>query len=171
MSTPELAFVDQARFVEDVRILARLLKDDSWTPDFIVGIGRGGLVPAVYLSHATAVPLLSVDHSAQVPTFGDDLLAKLAGSTAAGTRILIVDDINDSGNTLAYLRRAIADAGGEASNLRVAVLIDNIRSIETVDYRARLLDRDLDKSWFVFPWEAMAEREDALVEQAIAHNS
>ncbi|PZO88151.1 MAG: phosphoribosyltransferase [Sphingomonas sanxanigenens] len=170
MSTPPLAYIGHDRFVADVRALAALLKGDDWRPDFLVGIGRGGLTPAVYLSHATGIPLLSVDHSSHVPTFGDELLARLAASTATGTRILIVDDINDSGRTLAYLRKAIAAAGGDAPNLRFAVLIDNIRSIETVDYRARTIDRDEEKSWFVFPWEAMADREDALVEAAIVHN-
>lgn len=171
MSAPELAYVGNDQFVADVRTLAGSIRADAWQADFIVGIGRGGLVPAVYLSHATGIALLSVDHSSKVATFGDALLALLAAKTAAGIRLLIVDDINDSGRTLRYLRNAIADGGGKAENLRIAVLIDNIRSIETVDYRARTIDRDLDQRWFVFPWEAMAEGETTLVEAAIRHNA
>lgn len=164
-----LSYIAYDRFVAQVRTLAGRVTD--WNPAFILGIGRGGLVPAVYLSHATTIPLLSVDHSAQVAPFGDDLLTRIAAQTASGTRILIVDDINDSGRTIAYLRRAIRDGGGDMTALRVAVLIDNIRSIERVDYRAETIDRDLDQSWFVFPWEAMAEREEALVAAAEAHNA
>lgn len=170
MTMPELLYVDHAHFIDDVRTLAALLRDDGWQPDFIVGIGRGGLVPAVYLSHATGTPLLSVDHSSKVPTFGDELLAKLATKTAAGRRLLIVDDINDSGRTLAALRRAIVANGGVARNFRVAVLIDNIRSSETVDYRARMIDRNVEPRWFVFPWEAMAEHEASLIAAATAHS-
>ena len=171
MSTPALLYIDNAEFVADVRALATVLGSDEWQPDFIVGVGRGGLVPAVFLSHATGIALLSVDHSSKVPTFGDELLIKLAAKTLAGTRLLIVDDINDSGRTLAYLRRKFLDAGGIAANLRIAVLIDNIRSIERVDYRARSIDREQEPRWFVFPWEAMAEHEDMLVEAAAVHNT
>lgn len=171
MSQPALLYIDQTQFIDDVRALSELLCNDDWQPDFIVGIGRGGLVPAVFLSHATGIALLSVDHSSKVPTFGDELLAKLADKTKAGIRLLIVDDINDSGKTLRYLKHAFLAAGGSAAHLRVAVLIDNIRSIETVDYRARTIDRQLEPRWFVFPWEAMAEREEMLVEAAVKHHT
>ena len=171
MSTPELLYIDHNQFLSDVRALATVLGSDEWQPDFIVGVGRGGLVPAVFLSHATGIALLSVDHSSKVLTFGDELLIKLAAKTLAGTRLLIVDDINDSGRTLAYLRHKFLDAGGIAANLRIAVLIDNICSIERVDYRARSIDRAEEPRWFVFPWEAMAEREEMLVEAAAVHNA
>jgi uncharacterized protein len=171
MSQPALLYIDQSQFIDDVRALAALLKEDDWQPDFIVGIGRGGLVPAVFLSHATGIALLSVDHSSKVPNFGDDLLEKLADKAKLGTRLLIVDDINDSGNTIKYLREKFIEKGGIAANLRVAVLIDNMRSIETVDYRARSIDRKLEPRWFVFPWEAMAEQEEMLVDAAIKHHT
>jgi uncharacterized protein len=171
MSKPALLYIDQSQFIDDVRVLASILRGGDWQPDFIVGIGRGGLVPAVFLSHATGIALLSVDHSSKVPTFGDQLLANLAHKTKTGERLLLVDDINDSGKTLQYLKRAFLEAGGVAHNLRVAVLIDNIRSIETVDYRARTIDRDLEPRWFVFPWEAMAAHEDMLVDAAVKHHA
>jgi uncharacterized protein len=170
MTAPALLYIDNDQFIPDIRTLATALSNDEWAADFIVGIGRGGLVPAVFLSHATGTALLSVDHSSKVPTFGDELLAKLADKTNAGVRLLIVDDINDSGRTLAYLRRKFLDAGGIMTNLRIAVLIDNIRSIETVDYRARTIDREQETRWFVFPWEAMAETEETLVDAAVKHH-
>lgn len=171
MSTPDLLYIDNAQFIADVKALAAQLRDEPWQADFIVGIGRGGLVPAVFLSHATGIALLSVDHSSKVPTFGDELLTKLAIKTNAGAKLLIVDDINDSGRTIAYLRTRFLAEGGIAANLRIAVLIDNIRSTEQVDYRARTIDRDIEPRWFVFPWEAMAEQESSLVEAAIRHHA
>ena len=169
MSQPALLYIDQTQFIDDVRALAALLKEDDWQPDFIVGIGRGGLVPAAFLSHATGIVLLSIDYSSKVPDFGDALLGKLADKTKTGTRLLIVDDINDSGKTLHYLRQSFLMVGGVAAHIRVAVLIDNIRSIERVDYRARTVDRQLETRWFVFPWEAMADSEDSLVDAAVSH--
>jgi len=154
----EFASISQEEFVADIRLLAASIEGAAWQPDFLVGIGRGGLVPGVYLSHATGVGLLSVDYSAQVFGFSDELLHKLAAKTAAGKRLLLVDDINDSGTTIAYVRTAIAAAGGVADELRVAVVIDNIRSSASADYRARTIDRAVDKRWFIFPWESMAPR-------------
>lgn len=165
MSQPQLVPVSYDQFVADVKAVAVNVQASGWQPDHIVGIGRGGLVPGAYLSHRTGISLLSVDYSAGVPGFADELLAKLAAHTCEGKRILLVDDINDSGKTITALRGAILGAGAEGQNLRVAVLINNSRSPAAVDYSARTIDRAIDKSWFVFPWEAMAP-ETTLVEEA-----
>ena len=164
---PKLSYVAYDDFVADVQAIARQLERDSWVPRFIVGIGRGGLVPGAYLSHRTGIALLSVDYSSQVADFSDELLAKLAQMSVAGDRILFVDDINDSGATLVYLRDAILAAGGIDDNQRVAVLINNRRSKAVVDYWSRTIDRDVDKDWFVFPWEAVAPKA-ALVDEALS---
>lgn len=165
MSEPALVAVSHDQFLADVRALAGAIEASGWRPDHLAGIGRGGLAPGVYLSHLTGISLLSVDHSSGVPGFADELLAELAAQTRAGKRILLIDDINDSGGTILALRGAILAAGADPDRLRVAVLIDNCRSPARVDYRARTIDRAEDKSWFVFPWEALAPRE-TLVEEA-----
>ncbi len=116
------------RFLEEVETVALLIEADAWQPDFLVGIGRGGLVPAAYLSHRTGIQMLSVDHSSGEIGFGDELLDKLAAKIRDGHRILIVDDINDSGATIAYLRAAIDAKSGDPAGLRIAVLVNNIRS-------------------------------------------
>lgn len=165
MSQPTLLPISHDQFVADVQAVATMIEASGWRPDHIVGIGRGGLVPGAYLSHRMGISLLSVDHSSGVSGFADELLAKLAQQTRAGTHILLIDDINDSGKTIIALRSKILVAGGEQANLRVAVLIDNARSPAEVEYRARQIDRAVDKSWFVFPWEAMAPTE-TLIEEA-----
>ena len=164
MAEPELSPIAYDAFVADVKAIAAALDADDWTPDHIVGIGRGGLVPGAYLSHRTGISLLSVDHSSGVPGFADELLGKLAAATRGGRRILLVDDINDSGRTIESLRRSLIEQGGEVEHVRVAVLIDNASSAARVDYRSRTIDRASDKRWFVFPWEAMAPRETVIDE-------
>ena len=164
---PEFAYIEQTEFVTAMVTLAGEMRSSGWTPDFIVGVGRGGLTPGVFMSHATEIPLLSVDYSAKIAGFSDELLVKLAQRTAEGTRLLFVDDINDTGMTIAHLRRALAAAGGDAQCVRFAVMIDNSRSAEQVDYRFRTIDRSVDKRWFVFPWEAVASKA-TLAEEADA---
>lgn len=143
-------------FVTAVLGLADQVRGGDWQPDFIIGIGRGGLTPAVFLSHALDIPMLSVDVSAPVPAFNADLLAQAARRTVAGEKLLFVDDINDSGRTIRALREGLAAAGGVAEHVRFATLLDNAVSMERVEYAFRGLDRTVDKDWFVFPWEAVA---------------
>ncbi|HEY0012659.1 MAG TPA: phosphoribosyltransferase family protein [Allosphingosinicella sp.] len=167
MAEPTFRKIPHERFLEEVETIARLLETDAWAPDFLVGIGRGGLVPAVYLSHRTGLPLLTVDHSTGDHGFGGELLDKVAAKIAAGLRILIVDDINDSGGTINFLRAAIEAKVDAPERLRVAVLVHNVRSKARAEYHGSEIDRDEDKSWYVFPWEAVAPRA-SLVEDAAA---
>ena len=158
--TPVFTGISYDRFVADVRALAAAVAADAgWRPSFLIGVGRGGLVPAVYLSHATGLPTLSCDLSSRVKDFADDVLVRLAERTRAGERLLFVDDINDSGRTIALLRAGLAAAGATPGSVRFAVLIDNAVSTERVEYGARVIDRRQVKDWFVFPWEALAPAE------------
>lgn len=166
MIDPILTYISHDDFVADIRAIAAAVASGEWTPDFLVAIGRGGHAPGAYLSHALDIDLLSIDHSAKVYCFGDQLLAELAAKSRMGVKLLIVDDINDSGATIGYMRDAIDGAGGLGENVRFAVLINNIRSSETVDYSARSIDRDLTKDWFVFPWEALGTSEAVLRDAA-----
>jgi hypoxanthine phosphoribosyltransferase len=161
---PVLHYLPYERFLDEVETLARLLEADDWRPDFLVGIGRGGLVPAAYLSHRTGIQMLSVDHSSGEAGFGDELLDKLAKKITSGSNILIVDDINDSGGTIQYLRAAIEAKTDEPGRLRVAVLVHNVRSKAKAEYHGSEIDRERDKRWYVFPWEAVAPRSTLKVE-------
>ncbi len=158
MSEPVFLYISHERFLDDLHAIARLVESDGWQPDFLIGIGRGGLVPAAYLSHRLGLPLLTVDHSTGDPGFGDELLEKLAAKFKAGARMLIVDDINDSGGTINYLRAAIEARIDDPARLRVAVLVHNVRSRALAEYHGSEIDRGSDKRWHVFPWEAVAPR-------------
>ena len=144
-------------FVSDVLALADAVRSDpDWQPDYLIGIGRGGLIPAVYLSHAITGPMLSVDYSARNEDLAAPALARLAERTREGARLLFIDDINDSGATIGRLRDGLAAANAVAANHRFATLLDNVTSSQRVDYAARTIDRSVTKDWFIFPWEAVA---------------
>ncbi|MCC2981016.1 phosphoribosyltransferase [Sphingomonas sp. IC4-52] len=158
--SPVFTSISHDAFVADVQALAAgIAAAPGWRPDTIIGIGRGGLVPAVYLSHAIGLPMLSCDFTSQVQDGAGDLLIRLAERTRGGERLLFVDDINDSGRTIGMLRAHLAAAGAVAEMVRFATLIDNEVSAQPVDYRARTIDRRIVKDWFVFPWEALASAE------------
>jgi hypoxanthine phosphoribosyltransferase len=152
--------------VAGIEALAGAMEAEGWRPALLVGIGRGGLAPAVYLSHRMDLQLVSIDHSAGIASFGAALVAVLAERTRAGDQLLFVEDINDSGKTIGDIRAALAVQGAVTSNIRFAVLVDNKVSAQRVDYRHRVIDRSVNKDWFIFPWEAMAPRE-KLAEEAM----
>ncbi|MEJ2407944.1 MAG: phosphoribosyltransferase family protein [Novosphingobium sp.] len=165
---PELHYLEYYEdFLAKVRVQSRKVREDGWLPDFVIGIGRGGLAPGVYISHQLELPMLSIDHSSKVPGFADELLAKVAGMSAEGKRMLFVDDINDSGGTIQYLRGKFTEAGGDTANMRFAVVINNRSSSAEVDFWADTIDRTEDKRWFVFPWESLGTR-DSIVEEAMS---
>lgn len=164
---PELHYITHQDFVASTDAVVKAVRAGGWMPDFVVGIGRGGLVPAVYMSHALNVQMLSIDHSSKVPGFADELLGKVARKSADGVGLLFVDDINDSGGTIAYIRQLLADNGCDNRQVRFAVLMDNVRSQMQVDYRGETIDRHEDKRWFVFPWEAVGTTE-TIVEEALS---
>ena len=163
---PTLTPVDQPEFLTAVHYIAARIGESGWAPDFIIGIGRGGLIPAVYLSHATSIRMLSIDHSSHLPDFAAGLLVKLAVRSLT-ERLLFVDDINDSGSTIAHLRRSLNEAGGDLGNVRFATLIDNTVSAERVDYCFRKIDRSVNKDWFVFPWEQLSPVDKLIEDSAV----
>jgi hypothetical protein len=153
---PVLTPFTHAEFLEAIDALAGQFGGDGWTPDLLVGVGRGGLTPAVFLSHATGTPMVSIDFSTPIPEFNDRLIATLATRSRKAERQLFVEDINDSGRTIEAIRAKLAAEGAVMDNIRFAVLLDNLSSVERIEYRFRSIDRRTTKDWFVFPWEAVA---------------
>ena len=119
------------------------------TPDAIVGLTRGGLVPAVSLSHMYNAKLYCLnislrDGKASSQGFDWRQLQKY-------TNILIVDDINDSGATLWEVANQCY--GREIRKPTFATLLskgssefDNLISGEEIN-------KDKEHEWLVFPWE------------------
>ena len=68
-----------------------------------------------------------------------------------GKRLLIVDDILDSGRTI---RELLEDWGARRDQIDVAVLIYNTDQGIVPDYYGRRVDKSKDPSWVHFWWEA-----------------
>ena len=77
---------------------------DNWKPDYIVGITRGGLTPAIIMSHKTGIKMFTLDVRLRdggpgIPTLESNTW--MAQDAMAGKKIVLVDDINDTGDTAA----------------------------------------------------------------------
>ena len=134
----------------------------NWKPDLIVGLSRGGLIPAVNMSHYFDVPMWPLKVSLRDDKHVQDS-SWMAEEAYKGARILIVDDINDSGATLDLIKKSwIANHHPDdmtwnviwGTNVRVAVLVNNISSnFDDVTYSGLEINKAEDDAWIVFPWE------------------
>ena len=110
--------------------------------DVVVGISRGGLIPAVMISHRLKLPLLTM-----TVTLRDNLARVQSLKIKKGEKALVVDDINDSGNTLTMISEFFKTRHIHAG---YAVLQNKLSSNFSVDYYGTLQDND---NWINFPWE------------------
>jgi len=138
-----------------VQELVRQMWQDRWVPEYVVGITRGGLTPANLISQYLGVPMetLKVSLRGEEPDCESNFW--MAEDADRGRRILIVDDINDSGDTLNWIREDWGQSVRWGDSVRVAVLYDNEASdsIHTPDYSAESINKAADPQWIVFPWE------------------
>ena len=154
--------------------IIRAMAKDEWRPDYIVGLTRGGLIPAVMMSHTLDIPMhtLEVKLRDHANTESNLWMAEDAfgyHDHPATTNILIVDDINDSGATLNWIKQdwqssclpndpKWADVWN--TNVRIATLFDNesSKSELVVDYTAVTINKAEEDVWIDFPWESWWKR-------------
>jgi uncharacterized protein len=138
-----------------VQELARQIGQDQWVPDYVVGITRGGLTPANLISQYLDVPMETLKVSLREGAESCETNCWMQEDALANCNILIVDDINDSGATLNWIRDDWGSDIAWGNNVRVAVLYDNESSdsIHTPDYAAENINKATNPQWIVFPWE------------------
>jgi xanthine phosphoribosyltransferase len=144
------------------QIVLQMYKD-QWTPDYIVGITRGGNVPATIITHMTKSRCEALKVSLRDDGNCESNLW-MAEDAANGVNILIVDDINDSGATLNWIKQdwegSVASDIQWNKNVRFAVLTENMSStFNDVDYYASTVNKAEDDVWLVFPWEVVGKYE------------
>jgi uncharacterized protein len=142
--------------------IARQMSAHDWKPDYIVGITRGGLVPANLLSQYTGITMKSLDVSLRD---GGDCVsnAGMAEDAYEGKKILIVDDINDQGSTVNWIKKDWQDMCHPSAirwpsiwgdSVRFAVLTHNLGSeFKDPDYYVWTVDKRDEDCWLVYPWE------------------
>ena len=147
------------RYIDDIRlhvteILRQMAKDD-WKPDYVVGLTRGGLYPAILISEYLEIPMHTLKVSFREGSEDCDHNDWMPSDVKKGKRVLIVDDINDTGRTINWIANDWNVPEHWNNDLRLAVLVDNSASdaIIKVDYTAEVIDKDTEPEWLVFPWE------------------
>ncbi len=162
--------------------IIRQMTLDKYIPDYVVGITRGGLNPANLISQYYQVPMNTLnvslrEHPDQCETncwmsedaFGyvpsdEQIMTKSRWDISRRKNILIVDDINDTGATIEWIKkdwessclpneRHAWDAIWNHT-VKFAVLVNNEASeYKSVDYSATTVNKAEDDCWIQFPWE------------------
>lgn len=139
-------------FGTSCRELAQQVVDSGFEPEILIAVARGGLLPGGGLAYALGVKLtdaINVEFYTDVhETLPDPvLLAPLLDTESiAGRRLLVVDDVVDSGRTLALVLELLESHGAQT---RSAVIYAKSSTVVEPDYVWRHTDQ-----WIVFPWSA-----------------
>lgn len=137
---------------EGARELAAQVAADGYEPGLIVGIARGGLLTAGALSYALELKnaltmnvefYTGIDERLPVPMLLPPVPALV---DLEDQRVLVADDVADTGQTLRLVKEFLA---GKVREARVAVLYEKPRSAVRCEYVWRRTDR-----WIDFPWSA-----------------
>ncbi|GAA1059603.1 phosphoribosyltransferase [Agromyces bracchium] len=140
-------------FGDAARSLAADVLGSGFRPDVVIAIARGGLLLAGAIAYALGTKscgsinvefYTGVDERLPEPVLHPPMLDAPA---LAGRRVLLVDDVSDSGRTLRKVVDLLSDAGAE---VRSATLYTKSHTVLAPDYDYRRTD-----DWIIFPWSAL----------------
>ncbi|MFD1721707.1 phosphoribosyltransferase [Amnibacterium endophyticum] len=134
------------------RELAQRIADDGFEPEVVIAIARGGLLVGGALAYALGVKSCG-SVNVELYTGVDETLPEplvlpphLDGASLAGKRVLLADDVSQSGLTLRLAVGILTRMGAE---VRSACFYTKPQTVFEPDWSWRSTDR-----WIVFPWSA-----------------
>jgi hypoxanthine phosphoribosyltransferase len=151
--TPEREVLTWDQFGVASRELAREVLRSGFVPDVVVAIARGGLLLAGSISYALGVKSCGAMNIEFYTGVGERLPEPVMlppmfdDSTLDGKRVLLVDDVSDSGRTLAMVDQLLRVSGAE---VRTVVLYTKPGTVHVPHYTWKNTDR-----WINFPWSVL----------------
>ena len=185
MTSPnKIVTINQTQLNGYVHDIMRQMAADRFYPDYVVGITRGGLIPATMISQYLDVKMHTLDVSFRDGEGGPESNLWMAedafgyvdvesrenpadpdsvSSPRRRKNILIVDDINDTGRTLQWIKDDWESGCLPRNeiwndiwhhNVQFATIVDNESSeFKGVDFAGMIINKFEDPCWIEFPWE------------------
>jgi hypothetical protein len=129
---------------------AQKIQSQYYKPEIIVGVARGGTIPARILTDLLETPktgTIQIEFYVDIAqTTLEPALKQTLTTQAMGKKILLVDDIVDSGRSLRLAITYLQEQG--ASEIKSATLYQKPQSITTPDFYEKQTT-----GWVVFPWD------------------
>ncbi|MDB5796654.1 MAG: nicotinate phosphoribosyltransferase [Paucimonas sp.] len=156
VSDDEHLWVSWDEYNRDVEALALQVADSGWQFDQVLCLARGGLRPGDVLSRVFEVPLAILSTSsyrAEAGTVqGEIAISRHVSSTAGALRgrVLVVDDLADSGVTLRAVCKQLMADFPDVTEVRTAVIWAKACSTFKADYCLKYLEKS---PWIHQPFE------------------
>ena len=132
--------------------LARQVRDSDYSPQVIVGVSRGGWPPARIMSDLlenSNLANMKVEFYTNIGiTAKTPKITQPVTSQVTGKRVLVVDDVADSGHSLRVASKHLRERG--AREIKVLTIYMKPKSIFKPDHFARETTK-----WVIFPWERL----------------
>jgi hypothetical protein len=130
--------------------LTEKIRKNGFKPDIIVGVSRGGWPPARVLSdlmgNSNLANVRAEFYLGVAETKEEPVLTQPVSMEVAGKKVLVVDEVADTGKSLKLVKEHIVEKG--AMEVKIATVYYKPWSIVKPDYYEKETSR-----WIVFPWE------------------
>ncbi len=130
--------------------LAQKIQEDNYKADIIVGIARGGAVPARILSDLLEIKsqtTIQIEYYKGINQTEDEpFLKQCLSQPLTDKTTLLVDDVSDRGNSLQLAKNHLKQNG--AKEIKIATVYTKPTSITKPDYYEKQTTK-----WIIFPWD------------------
>ncbi len=143
-------------FYELARKLSLIMFETSFQPNIIVAIGRGGCIPARVICDYLDIfdlDVIKIEHYHGVHKEKTAMLRYPLSADISGKRVLLVDDVSDTGDSFDVAIQHLLE-NGEPAELKTAALHHKIVSGYMPDYYAEVVH---EWRWIIYPWAIMED--------------
>lgn len=135
---------------ENIREIAKKIKEDNYRPDIVIALSRGGFVPARVICDLLIIKDLvsvKVDHWGITATKdGKAQLRYPLNADLTGRKVLIVDDITDTGESMIISKEFVEKLNPD--EIRTAAIFH----IKTSKFVPDYFSKQIDWVWVMWPW-------------------
>jgi len=150
-------------FYQLARKLSLAMHEAAFRPDLIVAISRGGCIPARVMCDYLDVfdlDVIKIEHYRGVHKAQTALLKYPLSADISGKRVLLVDDVSDTGDSFEVGMQHLLEHG-EPAELKTAALHHKIVSSYTPDFYGEIVR---EWRWIIYPWAVMEDLRSLLEE-------